>query len=294
VGATENVELPPSLSDRLSAREIATWVLSRTGGSVAIVKDGKSQRVPALAQLPEGSFELEAITLQGPGNAAADLLTDDTLRQYVASATSLKRFHVQNSTGITDRGMEAFRNLPRLEELRFTPGGSEKRKNPGITNATFAHLAGLKNLRVLELDCTPIHGEGLASLASAGKIERLSLSVGQVSSEGVRQIGLLTALKSLSLWWDKIKDADMVHFKTLENLEFLDLNSCGLDGSGAAHLVGLKKLNFIYLTGCRTNAFLPYVREMSSLKTLIAGGSRVTEAEWAELQAARPDLKIRK
>jgi hypothetical protein len=228
-------------------------------------------------------------------NEAADLLTDETLLQYVGGATRLKRFRVANSTGITDRGMEVFRQLTRLEELQFNPGsGGDKRKNPGITNATLAHLIGLKNLRVLVLDCTAVNGEGLASLASANRLERVSVAVGAVSAEGLRQIGTLKALRSLSLWWDRIADADLANLKGLENLEYLDLNSCGISEAGLAHLTGLKKLNNLNIAGCRTGSILKYVREWPAIKILTAPGTSVTAAEWAEVQAAMPGLRIGK
>jgi hypothetical protein len=293
VGATEQLDLPPSASDKPTARDIANWALSRKGGTVTVLKDGKELRATAAAALPQGRFEVVGIALQA--NEAADLLTDETLHQYIAAATRLKRFHVQNSTGITDRGMEAFRNLRELEQLQFTPGaGGDKRKNPGITDASFAHLASLINLRLLMMDCTGMNGAGVTSLASANQLERLSFSVGAMSSEGLRQVGTLKGLKALSMWWDKVADADLIHFKAMENLEYLDMNGCGITEEGLAHLVALKKLNNLNIAGCRTRAILKYARAWPALKILSAPGTSVPEAEWAELQAAMPGLRINK
>lgn len=288
----ERAALPPSATDKATAKQIVQWALS-AGGSVAIERAGREEVLTSLNQLPSGSFDVVRIILET--QPAADLVNDQSLLQYVASATKLRQFRVVNCSGVTDAGMAAFANLPDIEEITFMWGpNSAKKFNRSITDACFTHLSALKKLRNLQLSSTSVRGAALSKLSAAENLTVLNLAMCALTEEGLTQISRLTNLKQLWIWGNRVTDDQLAHLKPLTNLELLDLNGVGINGEGLVHIMGMTKLRDLNVMGCRSNAFLPFVRQIETLRYLQANGTKVTAAEWEDLKAARPNLRINK
>jgi uncharacterized protein (TIGR03067 family) len=88
--------------------------------------------------------------------------------------------------------------LPYLNDLP-TLRSVEMELAKGISDADLVHLEGLKNLRKLTLDHTPISDAGLAHLKGLTRLEELSLMGTKVGDAGLAHLRGLTSLRSLNI-----------------------------------------------------------------------------------------------
>jgi hypothetical protein len=159
-----------------------------------------------------------------------------TLRLYQTEVVSLdgltglsqlKELGVNTDVGVghlTDEGTGALTTLTGLERLELPIAD--------ITDPTLARLAGLKQLRFLNLSyASGVSDTALAALAGLKGLEHLDLSTegwrrqASITDEGLRNLAGLTTLIVLKLGGHSITDAGLVHLRALKKLEWLDLGT---------------------------------------------------------------------
>jgi hypothetical protein len=112
---------------------------------------------------------------------------------------------------ITDDDLRYLRSMP---ELRHAYIVGQKR----VTGDGLKHLAGLKKLKAIDLDGTPVLGKHLAHLSPMGQLWKLGL------------------------WRTSVDDAGMAHLKGLNELEHLYLDETRVGDKGLAALGPKPKL----------------------------------------------------
>jgi Leucine-rich repeat (LRR) protein len=118
--------------------------------------------------------------------------------------------------------------LTNLEELSLA--------STPIDDAALQALAGLPNLRKLDLNQTGATGRGLVHLAKLPKLAELSLAGSKVSDLFAEEVGTLTKLERLPLASCTFSDAGLKHLADLSNLKHLDLTGTQVTADGVAAL----------------------------------------------------------
>lgn len=144
----------------------------------------------------------------------------------------------------TNDDLEVIHFLPHLRQLTFA-----NRKK--VSDAGLAHLAGLKQLKVLVLDGTSVTGPGLAHLRGLGQLELLTLSSTPLTNDGLEHLAALTNLKTLIVSDTKISDDALRHIARVPWLESLQLVNTEITDAGLAHLESLRTLKSILLRGTK-------------------------------------------
>jgi len=207
---------------------------------------------------------LEKLTLSGPQ------ITDDGL-QHLAALKNLQELNLScenmrgnglahlaelpnlenlnlRGTCLTDAGAVGLQRMTRLKSLclsnandRFAAmflGGNEEPVTikVRITDVGMQHLAGLANLRSLDLGGTLITEAGLVHLERLTNLERLNLEHTQVRETGLVHLKGLTNLKHLSLDSTQIRDAGLEYLEGLKSLEMLSITDSQVTDEGRRKL----------------------------------------------------------
>jgi internalin A len=192
-----------------------------------------------------------------------------------------------------------------------------------LTDADVSELAGLENLRMLELFLSSVTGEGFSQLAGLKELQSVSfnqndprhggltdaglkevakikalrtveLSHTNITDAGLKELAALTNLHALSVTATRVSDTGAEYLSTLENLYTLRLNHTNVSSMGLQALVALKHLRTLSLVANGiTDADLTTIARMDSLKELdLRGNPRITDAGIAALRTALPNLEI--
>ncbi len=222
--------------------------------------------------------------------------------KLVEHVGQLKRLSALRLTGfqLSDQEMTFLDKLDCLEELTFV--------RCRLGNGTLSQLAGLKNLKSLNLhgsnvnslalaniqgltaltelnlSGTAIDGAALASLRGLSNLQGLDLDRTAIDDSGLAVLANLTALIRLSLNGTKLSGVGLVHLKGLNRLEELSLEGTRVSDAGLAHLAGLTRLKVLELKGTLVgDAGLKYLKDFSNLETLTLDRTAVTDAGLAHL-----------
>jgi hypothetical protein len=189
---------------------------------------------------------------------------EDLLAQLV-SQTGLKTLLMQR-TQATDEGLKLIGQMTGLEDLCIW--------NPtSITDSGVAHLAGLKNLKTIHIDSSPITDKSLVLLSTLPRIEELSLQDNHFSDAGFLHLKGENTLKQLTTGRGdfQVTDAGLAGLKNFQKLELLDLQNSQVTAGGLEHLKGL-----------------------SSLKTLWLSNTSITDHELKPFRQSMPNVKVTK
>lgn len=159
------------------------------------------------------------------------------------------------------------------------------RKWPPLGDQEMEHLAGLVNLRYLDLSFTDVGDAGLAHLVGLTKLEWLLLFSTRVTSAGLAHLAGLSNLRELQLGECQVTDDGLAQLKTLEKLERLYLAQTGITDTGMPSLAGLRKLKVLYLHNTQvTDAGLAHLSQLDQLCEVGFDKKRVTTQGLAQLR----------
>ncbi len=123
---------------------------------------------------------------------------------------------------------------------------------PGVTDARLKELAGLEQLRILNLfRCTKVTDAGLKELAALKQLQSLNLEAVGITDTGLMSLAGLKQLQSLDLGWTSVTDAGLKELAGLEQLQSLNLRITRVTDAGLKELAGLKHLQALTLYGTR-------------------------------------------
>jgi len=157
-----------------------------------------------------------------------------------------------------------------LVHLRGSPVERLTARPDQMTEAGAAALAGLPQLRALDLGYTPLEGEAF------------------------RRLGALAGLTELRLSWKRLNLASFRHFAGLGRLRALDLRSTGVTGKEAVALSGLKALRELDLSNNPIDdSGLRAMHGLKDLHVLDLFRTRVTRRGLDDARRALPRASIR-
>jgi uncharacterized protein (TIGR02996 family) len=208
-----------------------------------------------------------------------------------------------------------FTRLARLSFQGAWEGGRS------VTDEGVKALAGLTQLRRLDLADSTVTDAGLQTLATLTRLQSLNLSRTGVTDEGLAVVVHLQRLRELWLTATAVTDAGLGALAGLRQLGTLALGFCvGITGTGLKYLAGLSRLQTLILLGCPildaglkelatlkrlrclnlgrpdvTDDGLRQLAVLRQLQTLLLfrAGERYTQAGVAALQEALPQCHIR-
>ena len=154
-------------------------------------------------------------------------------------------------------------------------------ENTPITDAGLVHLKGLTSLQILLLGNTNITDAGLGHLKDLVELKRLCLHDTGITDAGLAQLRGLTSLESLCLHHTDITDAGLVHLRGLTVLEILNVNDTQVTEAAAN---ALRRL--LPNTAVNKTRLAPAISPVSS-----ANQSKADEAT-AQLKALSEPLAI--
>lgn len=143
---------------------------------------------------------------------------------------------------VSDADLERLASYPKLQRLVLA--------HTRVTDAGFAHLAALKNVR--ELDCYYAEfftADALVHLSGWQSLERLVLRGTRVTSKAFEHIAKLKNLRTLDMAYSQIDDANLDLLADLPQLETLALGGNRVSAAGLAQLRLLKNLRHLDLSG---------------------------------------------
>ncbi|MCE9556566.1 MAG: leucine-rich repeat domain-containing protein [Planctomycetes bacterium] len=186
--------------------------------------------------------------------------SDTKIRTHAAKLSRVTSLML-NGSDISDVGIEELKALPKLRQLELI--GAK------ITIKSGKIIGQFKSLRHLSAggngDLSDDFVDGIVAL----NLETLHLSKAKISSRSLGSISKMTNLRELDLSQTNITDADLAKLKSLTSLEILDLSRTKI-----------------------SDASLDAIGELPKLKVLNVADTEASPEGIAELQEARPDLKI--
>ena len=159
----------------------------------------------------------------------------------------------------------------------------------GVSEADLARLAGLRQLKLLDLRENPIGDAGLEHLAKLTQLEWLILDRTQITSAGLAHLARLPRLRRLSLADCEIDDAGLESLAKLASLEFLDLSRTQITDAGLAQVAKLARLKSLWLDETAiSDAGLAKLAALANLTELGVRKTRTTESGRAAFAMALP------
>jgi hypothetical protein len=204
-------------------------------------------------------------------------LNDDGVTELCRVLTALQSLQLLRCPEVGDRGLNAIGDLPNLQRLHLTSGGSDYDFNPfgppqqqplrRVTEAGVRGLATLTGLTHLALvDCEALTAAAFRLLRCHTGLQRLDLEamgVGMMGGEmGVaeaRELSNLTSLKWLSLMGRGVTREAIGELCNLTNLTFLNLSeSCATEVEVRQLATRLTALKSLELYGDRMEGQIDY------------------------------------
>lgn len=137
--------------------------------------------------------------------------------------------HLRN-TGLSDDRMHCLAGLPDIRVLDLS-------HNP-ITDKALTHLAGMRRLETLRLDGTSIEGPGLAYLQHLPRLDDLILADTRITDEGLKHLSAPDSLVGVALDNTSVSDAGLEYLHSASQLKVVSLCGTHVHGPGLRHLNG--------------------------------------------------------
>lgn len=226
-------------------RVVAEWVLKLGGEAHVVDEQGSVQYLRKERPMPEAAFRVRHIYLGGHGNAAG---SDWTMLKDLDAIETLGL----EGTDFDDAGLESIKALKTLDLLALN-------RNPRVTDAGLAKLAGMKQLGELRVgDCS-------------------------ITDAGVAHMRDLTQLRLVELEGTKVTDAGLIHLKGMSKLAYLNLSRTPVTDAGLLQLHGLTKLTDLFLEGTKVTAAGQAALRAALPNCRIHGVTQATKDGWRPL-----------
>ena len=170
--------------------------------------------------------------------------SENELANYPSFTIIAIRFRSSRNAILNDADIQFLSTLPWITQLCFD-------RMP-LTGAHVAQLANLPALQDLDLvNCSNIGDAGIAPLAKATALTRLTMSSTGITDAALTTIGRLQNLQSLYLASCRITDAGLSQLQGLGRLNFLSLERTAVTDAGLGNLRGLMSLSSLYMSGTK-------------------------------------------
>ncbi len=164
--------------------------------------------------------------------------------------------------------------------------------NSRVTDADMAPLAGLTELRSLELMATNVSDAGLAQLKPLVNLEELNITSHRITDGGISGLAELRNLRRLMLRGCALTGEGLAHLQTLGRLQQLDLGQSRASDAGLASLEKATGLRGLILDDTDvSDAGLAHLQGLTGLQSLVLSGTRVSDDGLKHLKGM-VDLRI--
>lgn len=160
-------------------------------------------------------------------------LTDAGMRE-LAAVKSLT--HLHSGDAYTDEWLKAASALDNLTYLSARFSGS-------VSGIGFRHLAGLKNLRTLNIPHSHMSEEMAQGLATVQQLTSLDLGASSIPNEGLKEVAKLQNLEVLGLGATRVSGDAIKELAALKNLVHLDLRAVPVTEGAFKAFTTLDKLS---------------------------------------------------
>lgn len=186
---------------------------------------------------------------------------------------------------VTDADIAALAGLPEIRSLDL--------EGARITDAGLGRLAGLTRLQALGLTGTRVTDDGLEHLKGMVDLKVLVLSKTAVTGSGLRHLAGATRLEELYLFESGVTDSGLKNVKSFKNLRHLNLWGTSITDAGLVHLAALVRLEHLELIGTAiTDAGLVHLRPLVDLYDLNMSETLVTAGAARRLRQSLQDTQI--
>lgn len=175
-----------------------------------------------------------------------------------------------------------------LSWLRFLTFG------PQLGNAGLEKIAGLKQLRSLDLSGSRITDEGLKYLEGLTQLDSLDLANTRVSDAGLIHVGELYSLISLDLMNTEVSNSGLAYLKRLVKLQCLYLSGTAIDDAGLGQIGLHNEMQILNLSWTEvSDEGLSQLGNLTRCGFMTLRGTRVTDDGVRELRTALPNCRVR-
>ncbi|MEQ9409982.1 MAG: hypothetical protein RIK87_19760 [Fuerstiella sp.] len=250
--------------------------------------------------------ELTTLTINqtGIGDAGLLMLKPGTL-------PSLKNL-ILSDLPVTGEGMAGLSAAPECEELelfrlhigdqslKVLSGLSHLKRLslqscPNLTGEGLSYLAGLGELKELDLRGTVLTKAGLQQLATLTQLQQVLPAKENLTDEGLKYLGQMTSLRTLQCRDVEITDKGLSFLAAMPNLEELELNRCGsITNEGLIHLATIRSLKRLHLNECPqiTDDGMVHLKGVTNLELVSVTDSPVSGAAAKQLKEWIPQSAV--
>jgi len=193
-------------------RELATRALSESPAIMVLV-DGRSREVQYVSELPEGEFQITAVTFAVKKPAFPESIFDNLAK--MPHLTEINLSH----TSFNDDNMKGLSKCTQVKRLYLSNCWK-------VTDAGIGHISKMKQLTELRLHAIDVTDEAIDDIVKLPQLSILFLNATDVTDAGLAKLGKISSLTELHLFGTNITDAGLAHISQLKNLKHLDLGFC--------------------------------------------------------------------
>jgi hypothetical protein len=210
------------------------------------------------------------------GLSLGDMPVTDSDLAHLSNLKEVLNIDIKDGRSITDEGLKHLEALVHLLDLEIRHGSR-------ITGAGLSNLRGMTQLRRLALDRSRV--ESLVNLPPLPGLESLDLTATPIEDEGLAPVASYGKLKVLLLRDTRIGDGALSHMGQLPELWALDLSATRVTDAGLGSLSGSPGLGVLALDRTRvTDAGLAHAGLWPSLTELSLNVTAVGDAGLAHLK----------
>lgn len=260
---------------QLPQEDRAAW---RKAG--ARVRDGKDVKVPFLSfqDRPAAGFaKLPAPKVPFILELRAVTLTADDFKD-LAGLKTLQQLHLPGGivTPAGDHELRGLKALAVLQNLRVL-----KRQTLNPTEASYAEVAALKQLREVHIDRTRLTDVGLTHLGTLPELQVFHSFTGSgenceakaVTAAGLKGLAAAPRLREVVLTWFPLDDEGFKHLAGLKDLQTLSVfathdHAVSVSDEGFRLLAGAAKLSHLQFSVSRSRITDKGIKHLAELKEL--------------------------
>jgi hypothetical protein len=165
------------------------------------------------------------------------------------------------NTRVNDGWLERLAGLPDLRSLDVA--------NADVRGPGLSHAGTLRSLESINLTLTPITDEALPALADLTALKVLGLASTKVTGTGMRSLQGLRRLENLNFHSTPVNDAGLEWIGTLSSLRRLEIVHTQFTDAGTPRLSGLVNLERLQLGSRKaTGAGLAFLKDLPRLREL--------------------------
>lgn len=237
---------------------LAVWTLIALLASTHLGCD-KPPAPPIPEMTPKQAMRLEEIMVEAPGQEPS---TQDIWNWLIDDVVEGQSSSISMPEKVTNTMLEQLAKASKAVELLLDAGVVD---DQGVA-LIVQYCPELEHFRAR---FSPITDQGGQELAKLSKLRLINLPHGKVAGPSIQAWKQLTQLNHLRLGGKQIDDATLAEIVKLPELQSLHLIGPSLTDEGLQQLISAKKLSSFYIDDC------PF-----------------SEAAWAKLKKARPDLHV--